>query len=271
MNIIVLMKLCADPKKGTMKKDGTVDRKKSPPIPNPYDFNALEEALKIKDTSGGKISVIFMGQETGEAKDMLKDALYRGADEAIILCDKKLGASDTRATSYALAKAIKKIGKPDLVFCGMQAIDGDTAQVGPQVAEELSIPQITYVKEIVEVKKNTIVAKRLIEGGEETVKASLPVLLTVTNLANEPRLPSLKGMLAAKGKKIFVWKVDDVGIDEKKVGLAGSPTRVKKVHWLTREKSDCKLAKGENASELVADLLERMEKDGIDLKGENNE
>lgn len=283
MNIIVLMKLCANPEKGVMKKDGTVDREKSEALPNPYDRNALEEALKIREKHGGKISIIFMGRVTDNAKEMLKDALARAAgkdketieaakdDEAIILCDEILAASDTRATSYALAKAIKKIGRFDLIFCGMQAIDGDTAQVGPQVAEELGIPQITYVKEVVEVRKDSVAAKRLIEGGEETDKASLPVLLTVTNLANEPRLPSLKGMLAAKGKKIFVWKADDVGIDEKKVGLAGSPTRVKKIQWLTKEKSDCKLAQGENALEQVSDLLEKMKEDKVDLKGASNE
>ncbi len=283
MNMIVLMKLCANPEKGVMKKDGTVDREKSETLPNPYDRNALEEALKIRDTSGGKISIIFMGRVTDNAKEMLKDALARAAgkdkeaieaakdDEAIILCDKKLAASDTRATAYALAKAIKKISKFDLIFCGMQAIDGDTAQVGPQVAEELGIPQITYVKQIVEVKKNTIVAKRLIEGGEETVKTTLPALLTVTNLANEPRFPGLRGAMAAKKKQIIVWRAEDVGVDEKKVGGSGSPTRVVKQVQLTKGKSACKLVQGENVSELVADLLEKLKEDKVDLKGANNE
>lgn len=147
MNMVVLMKLCADPEKGTMGKDGTVDREKSPSIPNPYDFNALEEALRIKDKQEGKITLIFVGPDKKEAQDMLKNALARGADQAIILCDLKLKGSDTRATAYALAQAVKKISKFDLVFCGMQAVDGDTAQVGPQVAEELGIPQIYLRKD----------------------------------------------------------------------------------------------------------------------------
>lgn len=280
MNIIVLMKLCADPEKGVMKRDGTVDREKSAPVWNPYDFNALEEALQIREKLGGKISLIFMGRDSEAAREMLKNALARGGskdkeaikdDEAIILSNPKLSGSDTRATAYALARAIKKIGKFDLIFCGMQAIDGDTAQVGPQVAEELGISQITYVKEVVEVKGNAIMAKRLIEEGEETVKTTLPALLTVTNLANEPRLPALKGMLAAKKKQIIIWPpkdkgLEDMGIDEQKAGLAGSPTRVEKSYWVTREKSDCRLAKGENTSELVADLLEKLKEDGVDLK-----
>ncbi len=266
MNMIVLMKLCADPEKGVMKKEGTVDREKSPPIPNPYDFNALEEALKIKDKQEAKITIIFMGPDKKEAQDMLKNALARGADEAIILADLKLIGSDTRATAYALAQAVKKVGKFDLVFCGMQAIDGDTAQVGPQVAEELGIPQITYVK-TVKIKGNTMVAKRLIEEGEETVKTIFPVLLTVTNLANEPRFPKLKGVMAAKKKQITVWKAEYVGIEEKKVGLAGSPTRVKKIQWLTKEKSDCKLVEGKDVSELVASLLEKTKNDGVGLRG----
>ena len=267
MNMIVLMKLCADPEKGVMKKEGTVDREKSPPIPNPYDFNALEEALKIKDKQEAKITIIFMGPDKKEAQDMLKNALARGADEAIILADLKLIGSDTRATAYALAQAVKKVGKFDLVICGMQAIDGDTAQVGPQVAEELGIPQITYIKEVVEVKGNEITAKRLIEEGEEMVKTTFPALLTVTNLANEPRFPKLRGVMAAKKKQIIVWKAKDVGIEEKKVGLAGSPTRVKKIQWLTKEKSDCKLVEGKDVSELVASLLEKTKNDGVGLRG----
>src|SRR4030042_6498904 len=181
-NMIVLVKQVPDTQNITgqaMKEDGTVNRAALPAIFNPEDLNALEEALKIKEKHGGKITVITMGPPN--AAEILRESLFRGADEVILLSDRKFAGADTLATSYALCMAIKKVKNFDIVLCGRQAIDGDTAQVGPQTAEKIGTNQITCVDKIVELKDKEITVERSIKGGYEILKAKLPILLTITN------------------------------------------------------------------------------------------
>ncbi len=214
LRLVVLVKQVPDTANVTgeaMKEDGTINRAALPTVFNPEDLNALEEALKLKDRHGGRVTVITMGPPA--AVGVLRESLFRGADEVILLTDKAFAGADTLATSYALAQAVKKAGAFDLVLCGRQAIDGDTAQVGPQTAEKLGVPQITCVSRIDEVvgrepsdaaagddtaqgddvaRRGRIVATRSVEGGFETLESSLPALLTITSEANDPRPPSVK-------------------------------------------------------------------------------
>ena len=197
-NCVVLIKQVPDTKRITgqaMNEDGTVNRSALPAIFNPEDLNALELALQIKEKYGGSITVVTMGLPAASA--VLRDSLFRGADEAILITDKRCAASDTLATSYILSCAVKKI-EYDIVLCGRQAIDGDTAQVGPQLAEKLGVPQITYVEELIELSGKTITAQRNIGAGWQQVQTSLPVLLTVTSEANEPRVAVAKKMMKFK-------------------------------------------------------------------------
>ena len=197
-NCVVLIKQVPDTKSITgdvMNDDGTVKRSALPAIFNPEDLNALELALRIKEKFGGHITVITMGLPAASA--VLRDSLFRGADEAILLTDRRCAASDTLATSYILSCAVKRIDY-DIVLCGRQAIDGDTAQVGPQLAEKLGVTQITYVEELTDLAGKTITARRNIGNGWQQVKAELPVLLTVTGDANEPRVAAAKRMMKYK-------------------------------------------------------------------------
>lgn len=197
-NCVVLIKQVPDTKKITcqaMNEDGTVNRTALPAIFNPEDLNALETALEIKAEFGGKVTVISMGLPAAAA--ILRDSLYRGADEAILITDRKCAASDTLATSYIISCAVKKIDY-DIVLCGRQAIDGDTAQVGPQLAEKLGITQITYVEKLIGLADKEITVQRNVGNGWQKVKAKLPVLLTITNQANEPRVAAAKKMMKYK-------------------------------------------------------------------------
>src|SRR4030043_492026 len=181
-----------------MNDDGTVNRSALPAIFNPEDLNALELALQIKDKFGGKITVITMGLPAAGA--ILRESLFRGADEAVLVTDPKCAASDTLATSYILSCAVKKIDY-DIVLCGRQAIDGDTAQVGPQLAEKLGIPQITYVEELSKLKGKSITVRKNIGNGWQQVSSKLPVLLTVTGEANEPRVAAAKKLMKHKNAR----------------------------------------------------------------------
>jgi electron transfer flavoprotein beta subunit len=250
-----------------MKADGTMNRGALPAIFNPEDLNALEMALQVKEEHGGQVTVLTMGPP--KAAEVLRESLYRGADRIILLTDKKFAGADTLATSYALSCAIQKIGQFDLIFGGRQAIDGDTAQVGPQTAEKLGIPQITYAEKIVELKGGEVVVQRALDRGTEIVQCSLPCLLTVVGSANQPRPASarrrieyklaatpleyktllkqwpefeteaaLETYLADRNLKIPVWTAADVAADETKLGLAGSPTQVYKVNFVVLESTD---------------------------------
>jgi electron transfer flavoprotein beta subunit len=208
LRLVVLVKQVPDTANVTgdaMKEDGTINRAALPTVFNPEDLNALEEALKLKDRHGGRVTVITMGPPAAVA--VLRESLYRGADEVILLTDKAFAGADTLATSYALAQAVKKAGEFDLVLCGRQAIDGDTAQVGPQTAEKLGVPQITCVSRVDEVviddraadaSQGRVVATRSVEGGFEALESSLPTLLTITSEANAPRPPSVKLVMVYK-------------------------------------------------------------------------
>lgn len=207
-----------NPETGTLIRDGV------PSILNNDDANALEQALQIKDANPDTtVTVITMGPP--QAKEMLQECLAMGADEAILLSDRALGGSDTWATSNALAAGLRKAGPFDLIFAGRQAIDGDTAQVGPQIAEKMGLPQVTYVKEF-ELEGDTVTVKRALEDGYEKLRVKLPCVLTAIKELNTPRYMSVAGILRAAKAEIQVWSADDIGVDKTTVGLKASPTNV---------------------------------------------
>ncbi len=256
MNIIVCIKQVPDtadvrinPETNTLVREGV------PSIVNPYDLNALEAGLQTKDKTGGKVIVLTMGPP--QAESALREAISMGADEAVLLSDRAFAGSDTLATAYTLASAIKKIGA-DIVFCGKQAIDGDTAQVGPEAAEFMNIPHIAYVKKIEEVKDDYIRVQRLMDEGYDVVESTIPVLLTVVKELNEPRLPSLRGKMAAKKAEIKKMGQADIGVDENSLGLKGSPTQVKNI-FAPKVKSDRKMFEGSSEDQTNA-LIEELKK-----------
>jgi electron transfer flavoprotein beta subunit len=289
-NCVVLVKQVPDTANisgEAMRDDGTVNRAALPAIFNPEDLNALEMALQVKERHGGHVTVLTMGPP--RASEVLREALYRGADRVILLTDKKTAGSDTLATSYALKCAVERVGDYDLVFCGRQAIDGDTAQVGPQVAEKLGLPQITYAESIQSLEGDEIVVQRAFPLGTETVKCVLPCLLTVVGSANQPRPPSARRMMARKlaatpfeyaallekwpefeteealdrylaerDLKITVWSGEDVGVDYDRVGLGGSPTKVLHVESVVLETGGSKEfpANPDGVAVLVRELVQ---------------
>ncbi len=255
MNIIVCIKqvpnttdVKIDPIKNTLIREGVES------IINPFDTYAIEEAVRLKERFGGKVTVVTMGPPQADAA--LKEALSLGCDEAILVSDRKFAGSDTWATSYTLSCAIKKIGAFDIILCGKQASDGDTAQVGPGISTHLDIPQVTYVKRIEEIKDRSARVERMTEEGYDIVETPIPCLFTVVKEINTPRLPSLKGMMRAKSAKIVQWMAADINADPKNIGLDGSPTRVVKIFTPPPRKGG-EILKGD-AVEIavkVADLL----------------
>lgn len=253
LNIIVLAKQVPDTRnvgKDAMKEDGTINRTALPAIFNPEDLNALEQALKLKEMyPGTKVTLLTMGP--GRAAEIVREGLYRGADGGIVLSDRAFAGSDTLATSYALSAAVRKINDYDLIIGGRQAIDGDTAQVGPQIAEKLGLPQVTYAENIIKVENGKAQIKRRIESGVETVEAPLPLVVTVNGTADECRPRNAKSLqkykyaaapsevAADEEKKAFIakrpylaigeWSAVDVNADLSQCGLAGSPTKVKSI------------------------------------------
>ncbi|MCM8773799.1 MAG: electron transfer flavoprotein subunit beta/FixA family protein [Candidatus Omnitrophica bacterium] len=212
-----------NPETNTLIREGVAS------IINPFDMYAIEEGVRLKEKYSYRTIVLTMGPP--QADSALREALSLGVDEGIHLCDKAFAGSDTWATSLVLAKAIEKIGEVDLVICGKQASDGDTAQVGPGIAAHLNFPQATYVKKIEEVslEKRIIRVERLLEDGYEVLELQLPALLTVVKEINEPRMPSLRGKLKAKSAHIPIWTIKDLELKEDEVGLKGSPTQVVKI------------------------------------------
>lgn len=206
-----------DPVRGTLIREGV------PSIMNPDDKNALEEALRFKDEFGAHVTVITMGP--AQAENVLREAMAMGADEAVLLSDRAFSGADTWATSLTLAKAIEKLGF-DIVFAGRQAIDGDTAQVGPEIAEHLGLPQVTYVEKV-EVNGDELKVRRALEDGYETIKVKLPCLLTTIKELNNPRYMNMYDLFTCFGKEIKVMTANDLDVDKKELGLNGSPTRVK--------------------------------------------
>lgn len=225
MHIIVCIKqvpntadVRIDPETHTLIREGVEC------IVNPFDMYAIEEAVRLKEKLGGRATALTMGPPQAEA--VLREAVSLGIDDGVLVSDRAFAGSDTWATSYILAKAIAKIGNAGLVICGKQASDGDTAQVGPGIAAHLDMPQITYVRKIEEIDSGHIVAERLLEDGYESIKSPLPCLLTVVKEINEPRLPSLKGKLAARKAEFTHWQSGDLDCDPDEIGLDGSPTKV---------------------------------------------
>lgn len=254
LNIIVLAKQVPDTRnvgKDAMKADGTINRAALPAIFNPEDLNALEQALRLKDANpGSTITLLTMGLP--RASEIIREAIYRGADSGIVLTDRALGGADTLATSYSLAQAVKKFGNYDIILGGRQAIDGDTAQVGPQIAEKLGIPQVTYAEDILDLKDGKVTVKRRLENGVETVVAPLPCVVTVNGSAAECRprnakriqkfkyavSPSEKEKLSDELKALVdsrdylnlqEWSAAYVDADPEQIGLPGSPTKVKAI------------------------------------------
>ena len=228
MNIVVCIKQVP----GTTdvkinEKTNTLVREGVESIVNPFDVYAIEEALRIKEKIGGKVTILCMGPP--QAKEAIKEAIAMGADEGILLSDRAFAGSDTWATSYTLSQGIKKIGDYQLILCGKQAIDGDTAQVGPGIAESLDLPFVAYVRKIEEIKEGYIRCERMMEEGYEVIEMTLPALITVVKEINEPRLPSLKGMMRAKKAEIGTWTAKDLGAIPENIGLTGSPTQVVKI------------------------------------------
>lgn len=266
LNIIVLAKQVPDTRnvgKDAMKEDGTINRAALPAIFNPEDLNALEQALRLKDAHpGSTVTILTMGLP--RAAEVVREAMYRGADGGIVLTDRALGGADTLATSYSLAQAVKKFGDYDLIIGGRQAIDGDTAQVGPQIAEKLGLPQVTYAEEILGVDNGRVTIKRRLENGIETVSAPLPCVVTVNGSAAEcrprnarmiqrfkhaastselPQRPERIRELIAERPYLNIdeWSAAYVEADPEQIGLAGSPTKVKAIENVvfTAKESKC--------------------------------
>ena len=253
MNIVVCVKqvpdttvVKIDPKTGTLIRDGV------PSIINPEDKHALEAALQLKEAHGGKVTVVSMGLPM--AKAALREALCMGADEAILLTDRALGGADTLATSKSLAGVIKKLDY-DIVFAGRQAIDGDTAQVGPEIAEHLNIPQVTYVQDV-KVEGDSLIVNRALEDGHQIVEVKTPCLLTAIETLNEPRYMNVSNIFATNDNDIKVMSADDIDVDKSELGLKGSPTKVKKS--MTKEVKGAGELVKEGPKEAAAYLLGKL-------------
>ena len=283
LRIIVLAKQVPDTRnvgKDAMKEDGTINRAALPAIFNPEDLNALEQALRLKDTHpGSTVTLLTMGP--GRAAEIIREGLYRGADGGYLLTDRAFAGADTLATSYALATAIRKIADNDIIIGGRQAIDGDTAQVGPQVAEKLGLAQITYAEEILSVDENQkkITVKRHIDGGVETVEGPLPIVITVNGSAapcrprNAKLVQKYKRALGLQERPAEVpyadlyekrpylniqeWSVKDVNGDTAQCGLSGSPTKVKTIQNIVFQAKESKTLTGsdQDVENLIVELL----------------
>lgn len=237
-----------DPETNTLVREGVES------VLNPLDTFALEEAVRIRESEGGEVVALSMGPP--QAEEVLREAVALGADRTLLLSDRELAGSDTLATSYALACAILNDGRADLIICGKQAIDGDTAQVGPGIAAHLDIPQLTYVRKIRGITGGRITAECITDTGYDVLSASLPVLMTVVKELNEPRLPSLTSWLAAKRVEVPVITAADSKIDPARAGLDGSPTRVKHIHTPDRTKETKMLP--DDPSRAAEELLKEL-------------
>jgi electron transfer flavoprotein alpha/beta subunit len=228
MHILVLVKQVPDTSEVRINREtNTLIRDGVPSIVNPFDLYAVEEALRLREKHGGKVTAVTMGPP--QAAEALKDVVALGVDDAVLLSDRAFAGADTWATSYALSQGIKKIGRFDLVIAGKQAIDGDTAQVGPETADMLGIPFVAYIRKIESIEGGKMIAERMMDEGYDVVETSLPALITVVKELNEPRLPSLKGKMKAKGMKIAAWTAPELNADPEKCGLKGSPTKVVRI------------------------------------------
>jgi electron transfer flavoprotein beta subunit len=256
MKIVVCVKQVPDAKNVRLDPEtNTLSREGVQSIMNPYDRHALEEGVKLKEQYGGTVAVLSMGPP--QAEDMLREAISCGADEGYLVSDRAFAGSDTWAPTYTLAMAIKKIGGCDLILCGKQAIDGDTAQVGPGLAHRLDFPYVSYVKKLHECKGNTITLQRMMDDGYEEIAVDLPALLTVVKEINTPRIPSLKGKMKAKKAIITVLNAVDIEADSACLGLNGSLTQVSHI-FAPEPKGNRTMLEG-TIDEQVSQLMEKMD------------
>ncbi|MFZ7101532.1 MAG: electron transfer flavoprotein subunit beta/FixA family protein [Peptococcaceae bacterium] len=255
MKIIVCIKQVPDTTEVKIDpQTNTLIRKGVPSIVNPYDKNALETALQLREKHSGKVTVLTMGPP--QAAEALRECLAMGADEAFLISDRAFGGADTLATSYTLAQAIQRLGVFDLIICGMQAIDGDTAQVGPEIAEHLGIAQVTYVSKIKKLG-NKLEVRRDQEFFYEVIEAELPLLITVVKTSNEPRLPTCRGIMKSLGTEIPLLGLKDIAVDERKIGLQGSPTQVRKI-FSPPQRTQCIKIKKHTAQDAVTELFQKL-------------
>ncbi|MFQ5996713.1 MAG: electron transfer flavoprotein subunit beta/FixA family protein [Dehalococcoidales bacterium] len=260
MKIIVCLKqvpgtteVKIDPQTNTLIREGIEN------IINPFDTYALEEGVRLRERCGGKVTVISMGPP--QAEETLREAISLGADEVILLSDKAFAGADTLATAYTLTAAINKLGQFDLIICGRQTLDGDTGQVGPELAEMLEIPFIAYVSQIEEIADGQMRVQRMVEEGHEVMETPLPALITVVKEINVPRLPSLRGITKSKSAVVAVWGVPEIGVDQSVVGLAGSATRVIEV-FSPQRTCQGEILQGELESQVDC-LLGKLKDDGL--------
>jgi len=255
MNIAVCLKqvpgtteVKIDPVKNTLIRQGIKN------ITNPFDTYALEEGVRLKERFGGRVTALSMGPP--QAVEILREAITLGADDAVLLSDVAFAGADTWATSYTLGKAVRKLNNIDLVICGRQTIDGDTGQVGPELAEMLGVPFIAYVSKVEDIKTGLLRVQRMVEDGYETIEAHLPAVITVVKEINKPRLPSLRGQMKAKSAQIPTWTAQDIGVEKERAGLAGSATQVVKVFFPQRTHR-AEMLKGEPSTQVEA-LVEKL-------------
>ncbi len=260
MNMIVCCKQVLDPEAppASFKVDTSTNKvvppSGVPPVISPFDENAVEAALRIKDTQGGKITAISLGVNL--LRDVVKKPLSMGADELILLEDEAFTEGDSWSTAYALAMAIKKIGEYDLIFCGRQAADWDTGQVGSGIAEILELPSVTLAKKI-DITDGKARVERVTADGYEVVEVSLPALIAVTSELGEARYPTIRGIMAAKRKEPVIWKPEDIGVDPSQLGAAGRRTKLLKLFQPVRE-GKCEMIEGENPEEAGSNLALKL-------------
>ncbi len=255
MNIVVCIKQVPSTTQVRINKDtNTLIREGVESIINPFDTYAVEEGVRLKERFGGKVTVLTMGPP--QANAALKETIEVGADEGILVSDRAFAGSDTLATSYVLSKAIEKIGNYDLVIAGKQTMDGDTGQVGPGIAQRLGLPFVAYVSQVEDINGGKMKARRMIDEGHEVVEAPVPCVMSVTKEINVPRLPSLRGKMKAKSAQFTVWSAADLGIEENKVGVAGSPTWVMQIFSPKRERKS-EMLEGSSA-EQVSHIYDKL-------------
>lgn len=257
MNIIVCVKQVAEGSDvGIDKKTNTINRSGAKGIINPFDMYAIEEALRLREQFDGTVTVLSMGIPS--AAETLKEAIAMGADNAILLSDRVFAGADTLATAYSLSKAVAKIGDYDLVICGRQSTDGDTAQVGPALAEKLGVPHATCVSKVDSISGGHIKCHKLADDWYEIVDLVLPAVITVVKEINDPRLPTIRGVLKAKKAKVEIWNSEDVGADKGACGLAGSPTRVVKTETPVHD-TVSEIIEGNSPDEKAEFLLKKID------------
>ena len=260
MNMIVCAKQVLDPEAppASFKIDPSTNKVVPPPgvapVISPFDENAVEAALRVKDAQGGKITVITLG--TGLVRDVVKKPLSMGADELVLLEDAAFDEGDSWSTAYALAMAIKKIGEYDLIFCGRQAADWDAGQVGAGIAEFLGIPSVTLAKKV-EISDGKARVERVVADGYEVLEVELPALITVSNELGEPRYAALKGIMAAAKKQPIIWTPEDIGADRSQVGAAGRHMKLAKLFQPVKE-GKCQIIEGENVEEAAVNLALKL-------------